>query len=154
VLTPSVVTENIRETKAQYPKDDERFDLAGTSLFKEHYRIRAEDLVDSSDFRFNARFRTFRDIANKVIDRNADFGTRPPFSLFAGTKVPGEFIFVTGMMYRMLDRMNAGDPIRISNLKYFERSGTAQAGEQRPMSIADALARHGDGFNPDSFFER
>ncbi len=155
VLTPSVVTENIRETKAQYPKDDERFDQTNTSLFKEHYRVRAEDLVDSSDFRFNARFRAYRDLANKAIDRVPDLASRAPFSLFAGQKVPGEFIFVTGMMYRMLDRLNAGDPIRIENLKYFERmGGGASSAEQRPVSVAQALARYGDGSNPDSFFER
>src|SRR5258708_33134483 len=59
------------------------------------------------------------------------------------------------MMYRMLDRLNAGDPIRIENLKYFERmGGGASSAEQRPVSVAQALARHGDGSNPDSFFER
>src|SRR6185312_11115664 len=123
VLTPSVVTENIRETKAQYPKDDDRFDLTNTALFKEHYRIKAEDLIDSSDFRFNARFRAYRDAVNKLIERDPKFASRPPFSLFAGDKIPGEFIFVTGMMYRMLDRLNQADPIRIENLKFFEHVG-------------------------------
>src|SRR5262249_44851299 len=70
---------------------------------------------------------------------------------FAGQRVPGEFIFVTGMMYRMLDRLNAGEPIRIENLKYFERGA---AGELRPVSVAETLARFGDGSSPDSFFDR
>jgi general secretion pathway protein D len=151
VLTPSVVTENIRDVKAQFPKDDERFDQLGNVLFKDHYRIRREDLVDSSDFRFNARFRTDRDIANRVIDRRPDLATVPPWSLFQGQKVPGEFIFVSGMMYRMLDRQNAGDPILIENLKFFEKAG---AYDLRPVSVAQALARYGDGKSPDSFFAK
>jgi general secretion pathway protein D len=151
VLTPSVVTENIRDVKAQFPKDDDRFDQLGNILFKDHYRIRREDLVDSSDFRFNARFRIDRDIANKVIDKRPELANVAPWSLFQGQKVPGEFIFVSGMMYHMLDRMNAGDPIHIQNLKFFER--TTQI-DLRPVSIPQVLARYGDGTNPDSFFAK
>ncbi|HEY2629495.1 MAG TPA: hypothetical protein VGI57_10225 [Usitatibacter sp.] len=149
VLTPSVVTENIRDVKAQFPKDDDRFDQLGNVLFKDHYRIRREDLVDSSDFRFNARFRTDRDIANKVVERRPELANVAPWSLFTGQKVPGEFIFVSGMMYHMLDRMNAGEPIRVQNLKFFERAGPT---DLRPVSVSQVMARYGDGTNPDSFF--
>jgi hypothetical protein len=151
VLTPSAVTENIRETKAQYPKDDPRFDVFDTSLFKEHYRIRAEDLVDSAHFRFNQRFLRYRDAANKVIDRNPELAARAPFSQFAGSRIPGEFIFVTGMMYRMLDRTNAGAPIGIDRLTFFEADS---GGMQRPVSVGGTLARLGDGKDPASFFDR
>ena len=151
VLTPSVVTENIRETKAQYPKDDDRFDLNDTTLFKEHYRIKAEDLIDSSDFRFNARFRAYKDAVAKLAERNPELVTKRPFSEFVGGKIPGEFIFVSGMMYRMLDRLDAGRPIRIENLKFFERVGEK---DQRPVSVSQALARYGDGRTADSFFAK
>jgi general secretion pathway protein D len=152
VLTPSVVTENIRETKAQSPRDDYRFDLRDTVIFKEHYRIRAEDLVDSSYIRFNRRFLTYREIANRVIERDQSLATRAPFSAFQGTKVPGEFIFVSGMLYKMLDRMDAGAPIKIENLMTFERIG--DEGEQRPISLVQLMARYGDGKNHLSFFDK
>ena len=151
VLTPSVVTENIRETKAQYPKDDDRFDQLDTTIFKETYRLRAEDLVDSSDIRFNARFRAYKNAAIRVVEQRPELGNRPPFSLFTGAKIPGEFFFVTGMMSRMLNRKEHTDLTRLENLKFFERMAD---GSQRPVSVADALARHGDGVNPMSFFER
>jgi general secretion pathway protein D len=149
VLTPSVVTENIRETKAQYPKDDPRFDLYGTALFKEQYRVRAEDLVDSAHFRFSQRFVGYREAANKVIDRNPPFAEQQPYSQFLGRRVPGEFVFVSGMAYRMLDRQDAGKTIPVGNLQFFER---AEGGQQRPLSVLDLLARHGDGRDPTSFF--
>lgn len=151
VLTPSIVTENIRETKAQYPRDDDRFDLLGTSLFKEHYRIRAEDLVDSSYIRFNRRFLALREAANRLISARPELEARSPFSQWEGTRVPGEFIFVTGMMYRMLDRLDAGEPIRPENLKFFEFTPT---GEERPVTVTQVLARYGDGKDYKSFFER
>ncbi len=154
VLTPSVVTENIRSTKAQYPRDDDKFDLFDTVLFKEHYRLRAEDLIDSSYFRFNRRFLAYRDIANKVIDRDPSQSGRAPFSLFAGPRVPGEFIFVTGMMYKMLDRTDAHEPINLDNIVTFERVATGSASEQRPIKLKTLMARYGDGRNYDSFFTK
>jgi general secretion pathway protein D len=54
-------------------------------------------------------------------------------------------------MYRMLDRLNAGKPIRIENLKFFERVGEK---DQRPVSVAQALARYGDGRSAESFFAK
>lgn len=154
VLTPSVVTENIRSTKAQYPRDDDKFDLTDTVLFKQHYRLRAEDLIDSSYFRFNRRFLAYRDIANKVIDRDPSQSNRAPFSLFAGQRVPGEFIFVTGMMYKMLDRTDAHEPISLDNIITFERVASGSASEQRPIKLKSLLARYGDGKDYESFFAK
>jgi hypothetical protein len=39
---------------------------ADTALFKEHYRIRAEDLVDSSHLRLNRRFLAYRDVNTRI----------------------------------------------------------------------------------------
>ncbi len=153
VLTPSVVTENIRETRAQNPRDSDYFDLRDTALFKEHYRIRAEDLVDSSYIRFNRRFLNYRDIANRVIERDAGLANRAPVSLFAGTRIPGEFIFVSGMMYRMLDRMDANEALKLENIMTFEQVG-ADRNERRQIALVDLLARFGDGKNYQSFFDK
>jgi general secretion pathway protein D len=153
VLTPSVVTENIRETRAQNPRDADYFDLRDTSLFKEHYRIRAEDLVDSAYIRFNRRFLNYRDIANRVIERDAAQANRAPVSLFSGTRIPGEFIFVSGMMYRMLDRMDANEAVKLENIMTFEQVG-ADRNERRQIALVDVLARFGDGRNYQSFFDK
>lgn len=153
VLTPSVVTENIRETRAQNPRDADYFDLRDTSLFKEHYRIRAEDLVDSAYIRFNRRFLNYRDIANRVIDRDAAQASRAPLSLFAGTRIPGEFIFVSGMMYRMLDRMDANEAVKLENIMTFEQVGLDK-NERRQIPVVDLLARFGDGRSYQSFFDK
>lgn len=152
VLTPSVVTENIRETKAQYPRDDDRFDLFDTTLFKEQYRIRAEDLIDSSYIRFNRRFLAYRDAVNRLVEKRPELVNRAPFNAWTGGKLPGEFIFVSGMMYRMLDRLNAGAAIRPENLMLFEVQ--SDAGEVRPISITNLMARYGDGKDYKSFFEK
>ncbi len=87
---------------------------------------------------------------NKLITADPQFANRPPFSLFAGRRVPGEFIFVTGMMSRMLERLNQGDRIRLDNLKFFEHVGEKDI---RPVSITQVLARYGDGGDPGGFFK-
>ena len=152
VLTPSVVTENIRETKSISPRDDDIFDLRDTTLFKEHSRLRAEDLVDSSYIRFNRRFLSYRDLANQVIERDPAAANRAPFANFSGARIPGEFIFVSSMMYRLMERLNAHEPIKLENIVTFER-GTAP-NEQRPIALTQLLARYGDNRDYKSFFER
>jgi general secretion pathway protein D len=151
VLTPVVVTENVRETKAQSPRDDERFDLKDTVLFKPHYRIRAEDLVDSSYIRFNRRFLSLRESTNQRITRDPASAARPELAALSGNRVPAENIFVIGMMYRLLDRIKAEKPIHEDNLLTYVQ-GTA--GTPEPVSISTLLARMGNGSEPESFFRR
>jgi general secretion pathway protein D len=151
VLTPSVLTEELRATKPQIPRDDDRFDSADTRLFRSAYRIRAEDLIDSQYIRFNQRLLTYRKIANQVIERNPDLANVEPFSNFKGTRVPGEFVFVSGMMSRMLDRLKVAEPINIDRLSYFE--GVVGASFKKD-NVGSLLKRLGDGKTHASFFEK
>jgi general secretion pathway protein D len=150
VLTPSIVTEEFRATKPQLPKDDDRFDLADMTLFREAYRIRAEDLIDSQYIRFNKRLLTYRAIANQVMQRNSAFERSETFSRFLGTRIPGEFIFVSGMMSRMLTRLKASDNVNIDKLMFFE--GTKGASFARE-SVGGMMRRLGDG-TVDGFFDK
>ena len=151
VLTPSVLTEEFRATKPQLPKDDDRFDSGDTTLFRESYRIRAEDLIDSQYIRTNQRFVGYRNIANEVIARNPDLATRPPFSQFRGTRVPGELVFVSGMTSRMLVRLKAGEPVNIDKLTFFE---DAHSSNFKTETVGGLLKRLGDGKTHKSFFEK
>ena len=151
VLTPYVVTEEFRATKAQLPKDDDRFDQAGTALYRESYRIRAEDLVDSQFLRTNRRLATYRALAQRVIERNPDMERVSPFSLFSGTKVPGEFAFVSGMMSRMLKRLKAAEDVNIDSLNYFEG---IEGADFKTESVGGLLKRLGDGSTHESFFRK
>jgi general secretion pathway protein D len=151
VLTPTVLTEEYRATKAQYPKDDNRFDQFGTQLFRESYRIRAEDLIDSQYIRANQRLVKYRSLVNIAIKNNPSLTKQYPFSQLQGTKVPGEFIFVTGMMSRMLERLNAHQNVNIDKLMFFESS---KSNAYNSISIGDILKRYGDGKSHESFFTK
>lgn len=151
VLTPSIVTEEFRATKPQLPKDDDRFDMADMTLFREAYRIRAEDLIDSQFIRFNRRLLTYRSIANQVMARNPALEKSETFARFQGTKVPGEFIFVSGMMARMLSRLKAGENVNIDKLMFFEGTEGAQFSRE---SVGGIMRRLGDGKTAESFFKK
>ncbi len=151
VLTPSILTEEFRATKPQLPKDDDRFDLADMTLFREAYRIRAEDLIDSQYIRFNKRLLAYRAIANKVMARNPNLEKAHTFAQFQGTRVPGEFVFVSGMMSRMLSRLKAGENVNIDKLMFFE--GTVGAEFSRE-SVGGMLKRLGDGKTHAGFFAK
>lgn len=151
VLTPSVLTEEFRATKPQLPKDDDRFDLTGTTLFRESYRIRAEDLIDSQFIRFNQRLITYRNIVNQVVRVNPELANVQPYAQFRGSRVPGEFIFVSGMMSRMLSRLNAGAAVNLDKLVFFE----GVKGEAfKTASVGDLLRRFGDGKTSSGFFAK
>ena len=151
VLTPSVLTEEFRATKPQIPRDDDYFDSGDTALFRTAYRIRAEDLIDSQYIRANQRLLNYRKIANEVISRNPNLATVDPFSQFRGQRVPGEFIFVSGMMSRMLARLKVADPVNIDRLAFFE--GVPGASFKKE-SVGGIMRRMGDGQTIDSFFKR
>lgn len=151
VLTPSVVTEEFRATKPQSPRDDDRFEQFGTVLFRESYRIRAEDLIDSQYIRFNQRLLNYRAIVRQVMARNPDLAKVQPFAQFLGSSVPGEFIFVSGMMSRMLARLKTEQAVNIDKLMFFENfSGAAFKTE----SVGGLLKRLGDGKTHQGFFEK
>ena len=151
VLTPSVLTEELRATKPQLPKDDDRFDLTSTTLFREAYRIRAEDLIDSQYIRFNKRLLTYRTIVNNVIARHPEFEKSTMFSQFRGSRIPGEFVFVSGMMHRMLTRLKAGEDVNIDKLAFFEGTTGADFNKE---SVGGLLKRLGDGKTHAGFFAK
>lgn len=151
VLTPSVLTEEFRATKPQIPRDDDYFDSGDTALFRTAYRIRAEDLIDSQYIRANQRLLTYRKIANEVISRNPNLANVEPFIQFRGQRVPGEFIFVSGMMSRMLARLKVADPVNIDRLAFFEG---VQGASFRKETVGGILRRMGDGNTVDGFFTR
>ncbi|UGQ45903.1 type II secretion system protein GspD [Massilia endophytica] len=152
VLTPSVVTEDIHQTKAQYPKDDDRFDLSDTNLMREHFRIQAEDMVDAQFILGNPRFAHYRDAVTQVVRRQPGLAQQAPFSAFVNDRVPGEFIFVSGLIDRLLMRhKEAGENLDINRLIFFEG---LRGSDFHPQSLGGLMAAMGDGRDPMSFFAK
>ncbi|MCC6235021.1 MAG: type II secretion system protein GspD [Verrucomicrobiales bacterium] len=157
VLTPHVLPEAQQERAwGRYlPRDDDKFDDVGNALYRASYRIREQDILDLSFLDRSEQLRRYRSLAQRAIDSNFHLAERPPFSLFADGRSPGEHILVERMIYEVLKRLSDQDPgwlqkrIAAERLIFF--SGR-NAGGYDVQFLHQAMASLGDGLHPESFF--
>jgi len=81
VLTPYVLPEE-KLIPRSLPKDEDLFDSFGHELFRDSYRIRAEDVFDLTFLLENQRIVAYRDCARQVVDKNFRFSGIEPFRTF------------------------------------------------------------------------
>ncbi len=150
VLTPYVLPDNDVITRA-LPKDDDMFDSTGNQLFRDAYRIHAEDVFDLRFIEENKRLMIYRQLAGELIKNNFEFATASPFNQFAGETIPGEEILVQRMIYEMIKRTEVGMRVNPERIIYFE----AKDYEGYNVRFLNyALSKLGDGITPESFFDR
>jgi ABC-type multidrug transport system fused ATPase/permease subunit/Flp pilus assembly secretin CpaC len=120
VLTPHVLPEDTNLARAN-PKDEDTFDTFGNELFRDSYRIRAEDVFDLRFLTQNRRLVAYRTLAEAAIERNFRLAEEEPFKSFADGRIPGEEILVTRMVYEVIKRLDVIAPIQIPRTIYFKR---------------------------------
>lgn len=148
VLTPFILPEETAITPS-LPKDDDVFDRTGNQLFRDAYRIRAEDVFDLSFLFQNRRLVTFQKLANRVLDANFRMAAVPPFSDFVGGRIPGEDILVDRMIYEVVKRTNIDDRVNPKRIIYLNAKET----EGYHVQFLDRmLGELGGGDNMASFF--
>lgn len=149
VLTPYVL-ENNEIISRNLPKDDDLFDSTGNQLFRDAYRIRADDVFDLRFLAENKRLRIYRDLAKMLIANNERFANIEPFSEFADDTIPGEEILVHRMIYELIKRTKVDERVNPHRIIYFEEKDY----EGYNVRFLDSmLAKLGDGQNPESFFK-
>lgn len=127
VITPYVLPEN-QLVGRNLPKDEDLFDSFGNRLFRDAYRLRAEDVFDLAFLLENQQLKHMRSLANEVISKNADLAERYPFDRFAGNRVPGERILVYRQMYEVIKRRKIEQSVATDKLIFFRADDRAQAG--------------------------
>lgn len=120
VLTPTIMGEQFSANRVQ-PKDDEAFDSSGNELFRDSYRLKAEDVIDSRYIRANQRLVSYRNRLQKAAAQDVALGQSPLARRFAGSNVPGEEILIANMMYELLERLNVGQGITLDRIQFFSR---------------------------------
>lgn len=149
VLTPYVLDEEDLISRT-LPKDDDLFDNTGNQLFRDAFRIRAEDVFDLRFLAENKRLRVYRDLARVLIKNNYTFAKTKPFSEFAGGTIPGEEILVHRMIYELIKRTDIDTRVNPRRVIYFEEKDY----EGYNVRFLDSmLSKLGDGRSPESFFE-
>lgn len=105
VLTPYVLPEDIY-VAGPMPKDDDLFDSFGNQLFRDSYRIRAEDVFDLRFLPENRRMVTYSKLAATAVRRDARLARIKPFSEFIRGRIPAEDILVHRMIYEVIKRLD------------------------------------------------
>lgn len=149
VLTPYVLEDDDVISRT-LPKDDDLFDNTGNQLFRDAYRIRAEDVFDLRFLAENKRLGVYRDLARILIKNNYTFAKTEPFSEFADETIPGEEILVHRMIYELIKRTDVDQRVNPRRIIYFEEKDY----EGYNVRFLDSmLSKLGDGQSPESFFE-
>jgi len=149
VLTPYVLPEETIVDRT-LPKDDELFDQYGLDLFRDAYRIRTEDVFDLAFLLENRTLRIYYDLANKVIERNADLVAEPPFNRFVNGQFPGEQVLVHRMIYEVVKRLDLNAQIDPERLIYFVSK--RDTGGYGVNFLESTLRKIGKGTDYQSFF--
>ncbi|MDP6356442.1 MAG: type II and III secretion system protein, partial [Planctomycetota bacterium] len=120
VLTPYVLPEG-QDVARSLPKDEDSFDSFGNDLFRDVYRIRAEDTFDLTFLMENRRLQDSRKVAARLLQSNVRFAEREPFKSFLGGRIPGEEILVHRMTYEVIKRLDLDKEIHPSKVILFRK---------------------------------
>jgi len=127
VITPYVLPEN-QVVGRNLPKDEDAFDSFGNQLFRDMYRIRAEDVFDLTFLRTNQQLRKFQALADQVAAVNDDLARRYPVNQFVDGRIPGEQTLVYRQMYEVIKRLDLDEQIDFGRLIFFLPSDESERG--------------------------
>ena len=127
VLTPFVLPEE-NVAGRNMPKDEDAFDSVGTKLFREAYRIRAEDTFDLNYLTENRQLRSMKALATRIIQGNIELAGQYPYSRFAGQAIPGEDILCHRQIYEVLKRQKTAAQLDAGRLIFFKADQNIQSG--------------------------
>lgn len=135
VLTPTVMTDQFSATRIQ-PKDDDAFDSRDNDLFRDSYRLRAEDVFDSRYIRTNQRLAYYRGLVQQAVAKDPALAGLAPFRRLSSNSIPGEEVLVAGMLYDLVERFRLGDKIVLDRIQFFSKG---KGGEFEVHTLAQLL---------------
>ena len=132
VITPFVLPEDQHQhTLAKHiPKDEDTFDTFGNQLFRDGYRIRAEDTFDLSYLHKNRKLQSIQGQVKTLVALNPALKERYPFDQFANGAIPGEDILVHRQIYEVVKRLGIDKNVKNGSLIYFQADTNLDAGFQ------------------------
>jgi general secretion pathway protein D len=129
VITPFVLPENNKTSLAKHmPQDKDDFDTFGNELFRDGYRIRAEDTFDLGYLRENRQLRKIQRIVDGLVSENRDLLKKYPYNRFTQGSIPGESILVHRQIYEVVKRRSMDRNLRNENLIFFKPDNDIGAG--------------------------
>jgi hypothetical protein len=128
VLTPRVIPTAGRH-RPLLPKDTARFDFLDNRLFRNTYRIKAEDVFDLGFLERNETILEAFSKARALVARHPEYAARPPINHLAEGAIPGEDAVVIRMLYEIAkDKLSLHEQIGTESIIYFEKAEGSPAG--------------------------
>jgi hypothetical protein len=128
VLTPRVIRVG-GSNRPVLPKDTERFDFLDNRLFRNSYRLRADDVLDFGFLLGNSAIRDAMEEARRLVRRHPDLAKRSPFTELAEGVIPGEEAVVVRMLFEVVrDKLKLHEQVTCSNLIFFREDASQPAG--------------------------
>lgn len=127
VITPSVLPDE-SPVHAGMPKDDDLFDQFGHRLFRDAYRIRAEDTFDLRYLTENKGLQVLHKVVERVVTDHPKLSRQYPYQNFAFDAVPGEDALVRRQIYEVLKRQDASQVLDDDKLIFFEKESGSGSG--------------------------
>jgi hypothetical protein len=129
VLTPMVLSEK-QVTGKHIPKDEDLFDSFGHQLFRDAYRIRAEDTFDLNYLTQNRQLQRMKALASRIVVDNVQLRDEYPYNRFVDRAVPGENILCYRQIYEVLKRQDMQEQLASTKIIFFEPDENIKAGHR------------------------
>ena len=129
VLTPFVLPEE-QVIGKNMPMDDDAFDSMDNQLFRDAYRIRAEDTFDLNYLYENKQLKRMKALAEHIVAGNVTLANQYPYSSFHGKAVPGESILCYRQIYEVLKRRELESKLDMDKIIFFEKDENIQSGHR------------------------
>lgn len=127
VITPYVLPQD-QVVGRNTPMDEDAFDSFDNELFRDAYRIRAEDVFDLRFLLENLQVQKMLDMAGQVLRRRPDLSQQYPFDRFADGRIPGEQVLVYRQMYEVINRRGIDEHANPSRMIFFKAAPDNPAG--------------------------
>jgi ABC-type multidrug transport system fused ATPase/permease subunit len=127
VITPYVLPKD-QIVGRNTPEDKDAFDSFDNELFRDAYRIRAEDVFDLRFLFENLQVQKMVDMAGQVLRRRPDMAPNYPLSQFSDGQIPGERILVYRQMYEVIKRRGIDNDANPSRMIFFKDAPDLPAG--------------------------
>ncbi len=128
VLTPRVISSRGGQ-RAVLPKDSERFDFLDNRLFRNSYRLKAEDVFDLGFLETSRTIRRTMSRVRRFVIANPEYAARSPFAEMASGVIPGEDAVVIRMLFEIArDKLELHERIPTENMLFFLSDPSMPAG--------------------------
>jgi len=127
VLTPHIVPATIRNFSYLVPKDSDKFDSIGRTLYRNAYRIRSTDVFDLNFLKKSGPVVALQQEVATALEGRPELADLPQLKAFHEGYIPGEEVFVRRMLFEILGRLDFGRHVATDNVLFFAREDTPGA---------------------------